>query len=161
MKAPKVLIGMLVVLIAITALTFATLQYLEINADHYVEIDVIKVGDNGFIFLSNDSCVGIVARASEERAESIRMGVDKEIGTRPNTHDTFAETLKHFDITLDKVIVKKIVDNTFHAEMYLQQGDRVLILDSKPSDAIATALRTNSSIYFNKTLFEIRKEKIC
>lgn len=161
MRAPRVLIGMLIVLVAITAITFATLEHLEIDESDYIKIDVIKVADKGFIFMSNDSCIGIIAKTSEERAQSMKLGLEKEIEFRPNTHDIFADALTHFNITVDKVIIHTMKENTYFSNMILIQGNKILKLDSKPSDAISVALRTNSSIYMNKTLFEERKEKIC
>lgn len=162
MKIPKVLLGMLVTLIIVTTITLATLNYLDsFDESKYIKIDVIKIGESGFIFLSNDSCTGIVARTSIERAESMKLGLDKKIDLRPNNHDLFAETLNIFNITLEKVIIHKIEDNTYFSDMILIQNNKVLELDSRPSDAIAVALRTNSSIYIDKELFEERKEKIC
>ncbi|UCD04477.1 MAG: bifunctional nuclease family protein [Candidatus Woesearchaeota archaeon] len=161
MRVTKTLMGILIGLVVVTAITFATLQYLEIDESDYIKIEVIKVGDQGFIFLGNDSCTGIIAKTSEERAQSMKLGLEKEIEFRPNTHDIFSAALEHFNITLNKVIIHKMAENTYFSDMILIQGNRVLKLDSKPSDAISVALRTNSSIYINKTLFEERKEKIC
>lgn len=163
MKVPKILGGIFIALIAVTTLTFATLEYYvgETNMSNYVKIDVIKVGDNGYIYFSNNNCTGVIARTSLERAKSIRKGKEEVIEGRPNTHDIFEDTLKHFNITLKKVIVTELKNNTYFAKMILKRKDKVLRLDCKPSDGMALALRTNSSIYMNKSLFEERKKDIC
>ena len=161
MKIPKLLIGFLVALIVVTTITFATIQYLNNDMSKYVKIDVIKTNNDGFIFLGNNNCTGILAKTSIERVESIQLGLENKIQNRPNTHDIFSETLKYFNITLEKVIINKLEDNTYFSYIIFKQGNKILELDAKPSDAIALALRTNSSIYVNRTLFNKRKISIC
>lgn len=154
---------MLIGLIVVSSLSLATISRMEeMDEEEYVEIDSIKVGTSGFIFFSDgDNCTGIIAKTSEERAKSLNLGLENKIENRPNTHDIYAETIEHFNISLDKVIITKIEDNTFISDLIFRKENRILKLDSKPSDAMALALRTNSSIYMNKTLYDIRKENIC
>lgn len=163
MKNIKILISMLLGLILVTSITFATLSYIEeIDDEDYIKIELLKVGHEGFIFFSDgDNCTGIIARTSNERAKSIELGLDNRIEVRPNTHDIYYETIKHFNISLEKIIVSTLRDNHYYAIMTFKQDNRILEIDSKPSDAMALALRTNSSIYMNKTLYNLRKESIC
>jgi hypothetical protein len=80
---------------------------------------------------------------------------------RPNTHDIFAQTLKSFNITLDYVTIDNLVNGTYYSNLFLRSGNKILKLDAKPSDAIALALRTNSTIYINKTLLQEVGKNIC
>jgi bifunctional DNase/RNase len=52
-------------------------------------------------------------------------------------------------------------DGVYYANLFLKTKDKVLKLDSKPSDAIALALRTNSTIYINETLLNDIGETVC
>ena len=129
------------------------------DTDNYIEADVLEVYDTTIVV--GTGCRAIVAETSPERAYSIETGMAGIIDERPNTHDIFAETLKSFNITLDYVTIDSYVDGIYYSKLVLKTDEKVLRLDSKPSDAIALALRTNSSIYINNTMLEEVGQIIC
>ena len=84
----------------------------------------------------------------QAQAQNILAGLNEEPPPRPLSHDLMARLLEAGGLTLDRVIIHTIEDNTFRAVLKLRRGEaEALELDSRPSDAIALALRTGSSIW--------------
>jgi len=156
-KASKLplIVFLLVVLFSFVALGIMNLM----NTEDYVVVNVLQV--SGTTVVLGNNCTAIISDTSQERAQSIRDGINGIIEERPNTHDIFAETLKSFNITLDRVTIDSLVNGTYYANLYLISADKVLKLDVKPSDGIALALRMNSTIYINKTLLQQVGSVIC
>jgi uncharacterized protein len=80
-------------------------------------------------------------------ASAIATELEKITFSRPMTHDLITEMLKTIDVTVSKVEINDLRNNTFFANIYLNRGSSNLIVDARPSDAIAIALRTNSPIF--------------
>ena len=80
-------------------------------------------------------------------ANAIALQIEKVDMPRPMTHDLLKSVLEHLDIEVTKVVVSELRDNTFYALIFLRSGDRTITIDSRPSDAIAVALRTDSPIF--------------
>jgi bifunctional DNase/RNase len=70
------------------------------------------------------------------------------------THDLIVELLRTTDATLDKVVVTEIVDHTFYAELHLRISGAESIVSCRPSDAIAVACRTGTTIYAEESLLD-------
>ena len=68
------------------------------------------------------------------------------------------EILKSFlnklDISIEKIVVNDVRDNTFYAMIHCRYDNKNLLIDSRPSDAIALALRTDSPIYVEEKVVE-------
>ena len=144
----------------ITFLSFGALgiiEYFEMNK--YVKADILKVIDTTIVVGNN--CTAIIAETSPERANSIELGLEKKINVRPNTHDIFADVLKNFNITLERATIDRYEDGIYYATLYLKRGNEELRMDSKPSDAMAIALRMESPIYIKKNLLESQGKNIC
>jgi len=150
----------LAVFLILIALSFAAIAVINMtNLGDYVVANVLQV--SGQIVTIGNNCTAIVQATSAERAQSIQDGINGVMEQRPNTHDIFAQTLKSFNITLDYVTIDNFVNGTYYSNLFLRSGNKILKLDSKPSDAIALALRTNSTIYINKTLLKEVGTNIC
>lgn len=150
----------LVTLSILLLLSFITLAIINlINVSEYVVADVLAVSDTSIIIGNN--CTAIIAETSPERAYSIDLGIRGIIEERPNTHDTFAAALKSFNITLESVQIDSFNGEYYSANLLLRSGNKVSKIDTKPSDAIALALRMNSTIYLNKTLLQEVGKNIC
>jgi bifunctional DNase/RNase len=88
-------------------------------------------------------------------AQAIALGIEKITMPRPMTHDLIVNFLKKENITIKKIIITKLVEGTFHANIFYENANHQLLeLDSRPSDAIAIALRTNSQIYVNEKVMK-------
>jgi bifunctional DNase/RNase len=80
-------------------------------------------------------------------ANAIALQIEKVDMPRPMTHDLLKSVLEHLDIEVTRVVVSELRDNTFYAIIFLRNGERIITVDSRPSDAIAIALRTDSPIF--------------
>jgi hypothetical protein len=80
-------------------------------------------------------------------ANAIALTIENVPTPRPMTHDLLKNFLEKLGIAIEKIVVNDVRNNTFYALIHCRQDDRVLILDSRPSDAIALALRVSSPIF--------------
>lgn len=71
-------------------------------------------------------------------------GVDAE---RPVTHDLLTSILRELGATVNRMVVTSVADDIFYARLYLLQAGREIEIDSRPSDAIALAVRFECPIY--------------
>ncbi|MCS7233429.1 MAG: bifunctional nuclease family protein [Synergistetes bacterium] len=84
-------------------------------------------------------------------ARSIWDALNGNFFFRPLTHDLIRNMLDSLKINLQKIVVTKLENNVFYANLYLQkETGELVVMDSRPSDAIAIALRTKSPIYVNE-----------
>ncbi|MBE9156544.1 bifunctional nuclease family protein [Nodosilinea sp. LEGE 06152] len=84
---------------------------------------------------------------SREQANSIIAVLENQPAPRPLTHDLFVNLLDEWDMTLDRVVIHSLQDNTYYALLTLSRGEIRRELDSRPSDAIAIALRLDAPIW--------------
>lgn len=78
---------------------------------------------------------------------------------RPMTHDLFKNFIDRVNVTVSRIEVCDLKDNTFFAKIYCASGEEEFILDSRPSDAIALALRLNAAIFVDDVVVENLKIK--
>ena len=91
-------------------------------------------------------------------AEAISRGLEDVVTLRPMTHDLMKQILDTFRVSVDRVIIHDIKDNTFYANLYLRIDGRELIVDSRPSDAIALAVRVKAPIFVTESVVEATKD---
>jgi bifunctional DNase/RNase len=80
-------------------------------------------------------------------ANAIAMKLQGVSSERPLTHDLFATTLEELGVSVRRVVISSLADETFHARLLLQSGERELEVDSRPSDALALAVRSGVRIF--------------
>lgn len=80
-------------------------------------------------------------------ANAIALKIENISTPRPMTHDLLKSFLDKLDISIEKIVVNDVRDNTFYALIHCRCQNQGLIIDSRPSDAIALALRMNSPIF--------------
>ena len=80
-------------------------------------------------------------------AAAILMKLQGASTPRPMTHDLLAETLGELETTCVRVSITELRDNTFYASITLLSDGREIEIDSRPSDALALAVRTGASIF--------------
>jgi bifunctional DNase/RNase len=66
---------------------------------------------------------------------------------RPLTHDLFAATLEELGIRIDRVVISTLAEETYHARLFLEQDGKTVEVDSRPSDALALAVRSGVRIF--------------
>lgn len=85
-------------------------------------------------------------------AESIAMQLNGVRRERPLTHDLCHAIINGLGATLRRVQVTRVANGTFYAELHLVRGGSPILVDARPSDAIAIALRLDAPIYVNEAL---------
>ena len=66
---------------------------------------------------------------------------------RPLTHDLFPQLIRGLGGTLTRVLITRVQENTYFAELVITRGDEVFTVDARPSDSIAIALRMDAELY--------------
>jgi bifunctional DNase/RNase len=87
-------------------------------------------------------------------ASAIAMELAGMKFSRPLTHDLFASVILGLGGTLHRVMITKVVDNTYYAELIIRRGSELISVDARPSDSIAIALRMSASIFTTEDLLE-------
>lgn len=87
-------------------------------------------------------------------ASAIAMELAGMKFSRPLTHDLFTSMLQGLNTELQRVLITKVVDNTYHAELILRRDGQMVSIDARPSDSIAIALRAKAPIFAHEDLLE-------
>lgn len=87
-------------------------------------------------------------------ANAIALQLEGVKTPRPLTHDLLKATISLLDAVVDRVVITRLHENTFYAEIHLVAGGRLVVVDSRPSDAIALALRTTSPVFVEEEVLE-------
>ncbi len=90
-------------------------------------------------------------------ANAIALEIEKITTPRPMTHDLLRNLIDTMKAKINHVLVSDLKDNTFYAVISLAYGGNTVSIDSRPSDAIALALRTKSPIYVEEKVIEAAK----
>ncbi len=86
----------------------------------------------------------------QDQARSIISALENQVPPRPLTHDLLVNLLEAWEMTLERVVIHSLQDNTFFAVLTVRQGEVKKDIDARPSDAIAIALRTGSPIWVSE-----------
>lgn len=105
-------------------------------------------------------CYELDMVTTNEQIESISITLTNVTYPRPNAHDLIGYILKNFEISFLFVKIHSLDEGTYFANILLKKGNQILVLDSRPSDAVAIALRSNVPIYVNSSLLQYAR-KVC
>ena len=87
-------------------------------------------------------------------ASAIAMELAGMKFARPLTHDLLKQVIVGLGADLRKVIITRVQDNTYFAELHIYRGDSIINIDARPSDSIAVALRLKAPIFTSEELLE-------
>ncbi len=90
-------------------------------------------------------------------ADSIALALGKVITPRPLTHDLVKNLLDALNVKATRIVITEIIENTYYALIHVNDGDREVTIDSRPSDAVAVALRVQVPIFVEEDVLEVRK----
>ena len=79
---------------------------------------------------------------------------------RPLTHDLMREVVRGFGATVQKVTINELRGSTFFAKIFLTRDNEIMVVDARPSDSIALALRFEAPIYVDEDLFRENSRQI-
>src|SRR5512139_1674953 len=91
-------------------------------------------------------------------AEAISRGLEDVVTLRPMTHDLMKQILDTFHVSLDRVVINDLKGNTFYANLHLNVEGKELVVDSRPSDAIALAVRVKAPIFVAESVVQSTKQ---
>jgi bifunctional DNase/RNase len=87
-------------------------------------------------------------------ASAIAMQLAEWSFSRPLTHDLLVSVLNGLGGSLERVIITRVVENTYYAELIIRRDSEVISVDARPSDSIAVALRMEARIFAQDSLLE-------
>jgi len=90
-------------------------------------------------------------------ANAIALEMEKVSTPRPMTHDLIKNVLTGLDTQVHKVVVTELREDTFYAVIWLERGGEVISIDSRPSDALALALRVDCPIFVDDLVLKSSK----
>jgi hypothetical protein len=87
-------------------------------------------------------------------ANAILLQIDKVETPRPMTHDLLKRVVEVLGGVVGRIVVSELRDNTFYASIHMDTPRGAVVIDARPSDAIALALRTGSKIFVEERVIE-------
>jgi len=87
-------------------------------------------------------------------ATAIKMQIGGMVPPRPLTHDLLKIVIETLGATLERVVVDKLENNTFHAKLYLAMDGQIKQVDARPSDSIALAVRSKAPIFVEEEVLK-------
>jgi uncharacterized protein len=91
-------------------------------------------------------------------ANAIALEMEKVSTPRPMTHDLIKNVLTGLETQVHKVVVTELREDTFYAVIWLERGGEVVSIDSRPSDALALALRVDCPIFVDDLVLKSSKQ---
>jgi bifunctional DNase/RNase len=90
-------------------------------------------------------------------ANAIALEIEKVTTPRPMTHDLMKNLIIGLDTQVHKIVVSELRDDTFFAVMWMEREGKIISIDSRPSDALALALRLDCPIYVDEQVLKNSK----
>jgi bifunctional DNase/RNase len=132
------------------------------SAVDLVEMDVVKVSpylreDRPLLWLSERKSVHprlLPIAIGEFEAAAIQMQLDQVEPERPISYDLITSMVDNLDVTVQQIVIHSVRDQIYYAQVAIERGELLENIDSRPSDAVALALRTGSPIFVSLELLE-------
>ena len=134
--------------------------------------DAVEVEIRGLMFdPSSNAPIVVLHEPESERflpiwigvfeAQAIAMRIEGVDSPRPMTHDLLQASVEELGGEVSRIIITDLHDNTFFAEIHLARNGESLVVDSRPSDAIALALRAEAPVFVMPAVLDkARAEKL-
>ena len=90
-------------------------------------------------------------------ANAIALQIENLAPPRPMTHDLLRDIVGALGVTLSRVIISDLKGSTYYAYLELRQGEDVILVDARPSDALALAARTRAPIFVRSSVLDQEK----
>ena len=121
--------------------------------DHATVWDIVPAGDGAAVLLLDSSHTTVLPiYVGGTEALSIRLNLDGKHYERPLTHDLLASMVRELGGRPIKAQIDDLRDDTYFGSVFVRQGERVLQLDARPSDAIAIALGSGAPLYVSRSV---------
>jgi bifunctional DNase/RNase len=90
-------------------------------------------------------------------ANAIALEIEKVQTPRPMTHDLLRNVFLGLEVRVDKIVVSDLKDDTFYAVIWVEREGQLMTIDSRPSDALALALRMDCPIFVDEQVLKNSK----
>lgn len=120
----------------------------------YEPSDQAPVPSNPFVLLRDAHSRCVLIWVGRFEAISISMALEGQSADRPLTHDLLKNLIERLGGVMDRVVIDDLWGDTFYAKIWLNVNGKQLPVDSRPSDAIALALRAKAPIYMTEAVLE-------
>ena len=88
-------------------------------------------------------------------ASAIKLKISGFIPPRPLTHDLLQATIENLEASIEKVIIDKLEESTFHAKLMIKTSSgETRVIDARPSDSIALAVRAHAPIFVDDSIIK-------
>lgn len=130
-----------------------------------VEVDLTEIRINAatqealIILTERDGDRHLAMAIGQCEANAIKHRVWKIVPTRPLTHDLLASVIAAMSGEVEQLVVNDLKDGTFFAQLTILQDGEEILIDSRPSDGIALALRVGCPIYVEEHVLERNQEE--
>lgn len=133
----------------------------EVQEDEnsYVKIDSVFVanspeGTNPVVFLENKDKKLLPIYVGAAEAFSIHSALEKMPYPRPLTHDLLVSVLDRMDTKIRKIVIDDLNDGIFFARLIIKKNGDEMEFDTRPSDGVALAIRTDAPIYVSRKIMD-------
>lgn len=119
-----------------------------------ISFSQVQAGAYALIFAEENGIRRLPIVIGTPEAQSIAIVMENIAPPRPLTHDLMFNIFKELEIELQEVFIYKFEDGAFFADLLIKQHGKEFRIDSRTSDAVAMAMRTNSPIYTTEEIMQ-------
>jgi len=117
--------------------------------------------DNPVVLLKSDEGEDVLPIwIGHAEAMAIELHLKGTQFERPLTHDLLRTLIENLGASVVKVAITDLREGTFFAKIHLQRGDDILVIDARPSDSVALALKSNAPIFVAREVFSAHKRAL-
>lgn len=116
--------------------------------------DQTQSGTYGLVLAEENSLRRLMVIVGTPEAQSIAFKLQNTKPPRPLTHDLFFSFMQSIDVKLKEVIIYKYLNGVFYSRLIFNQNNNEIYLESRTSDAIGIALRSESPIYTTEDIMQ-------
>ena len=124
----------------------------------YTEV-IVDVFSDGVLF--KYECRGLWIAMPYEKSFAIKRNMAGVFDIRPTQHDLLYDVITNYDINMSYARIERMQNNFFYATVLLEHEEKLLQLDSRPSDALALAARFKAPVYVSTKLLQQQGRDIC
>jgi bifunctional DNase/RNase len=168
----KIFIALLIVFSLVLGILLGSLLNLKINEiEGIVPSKFLDTSDYEKVISINiepptlmlaTKCSVLEMNITDDQIYSIAFALENLTSPRPLTHDIMKSILDNYNINILQIRIDSTTpDKIYKAKIILREGNKILVLDSRPSDATALSLRTGKDIWIKKDILNEFAEKIC
>ena len=128
------------------------------DLDGFVEAEVKILPE---IVILKNNCSVISIGTSKDKTKRLARASELKYDIRPESQDILEEIMDVFEINIKYVAIEDLREDIFYAHSIIYNDEKVLNIDSKPSDALVLALKTGAPIYVNESLFDKNGKNNC